>query len=248
MGVSRRLETIAEAVKKKAIDRGTTSLSGVRGADLVVLCGPISTIVHQLEMLADYVSPQAIVIDVGSTKLEICKIAESFLDRKRPQSSPRFVGCHPMAGSEKKGVQYASDKMFENALCWITRRNRKVEQFWKALGSRVDLIDPVQHDKVVAHVSHLPHIISFALFQGFGKDFPLTNRSILAFARLSQSDPDLWTDIIRSNGHNILTVLKILVGSLASWKKAIEHNDTTKIRKFISEANKSSFTLGFKEV
>ncbi len=249
-------ESAMRAKRKGAIDKDTPFFEhGVKGADLVILAGPISTIINQLKVLVDFVEKDAIVIDVGSTKFDICKTAEAFFDARRPKNAPKFVGCHPMVGSEKKGVTYSKEGMFDKTWCWIAKSKankktiKKIQKFWKLLGSKSHFIDPDSHDYVVAHVSHLPHIVSFAMFQGIRfKKIPLTNRSVKEFVRLSKSDADLWADIILSNNKQVLHALKRFITNLHKWRVAIVNHDLNRLKSYITDANKQSYYLHFKEV
>ena len=249
VGVVRSDQTAKEAIQKKAVDVAVLDLKeGVKGAELVILCGPVSTIVNQLKVLAKYVNPKTLVIDVGSTKSDIQKTAKKYFDKQRSSGSPKFVGCHPMAGSEKKGVGYANPDLFEGATCFITYHspNPKISKFWRRVGvSAILHFSPDEHDAFVADVSHLPHILSFALFHTYGSsdDIPVTNPSIRDFARLSKSDPALWSDIILSNRRQIIKALGRYIKHLSDWQSTLMHSDKTKIKNFIDKANKRSYAV-----
>lgn len=253
IGIARREETIKKALRKGAIDKGTLNLKeGVSEAQLVILCGPISTIVNQLKTIGKYVGTQTLVIDVGSTKLEIENTANQYFNcltkrlaaQRQSGKALQFVGCHPMAGSEKTGVENAKADLFEGSICFVTTPNRIIENFWRRLGSQPVQLDVRLHDAIVAQISHLPHILSFSLFQHFkGLKVPITNRSILDFARLSKSDPEIWTDIFISNNEQILKAIKVFSSNLLKWQKALKGKDASAIRRLIYSANKLSFTL-----
>jgi prephenate dehydrogenase len=242
IGVSRRRQTLIKAVEKKAIDIGTMDLKeGVACADLVILCGPIPVIIQQLRMIKPFLKKGAITMDVASSKVEVNKAAKNLLKNNT------FIGCHPMAGSEKSGVDFASADLFENALCYITKKNSLIEKFWTALGSKSYFIDAARHDSVVAQVSHIPHILSFALFENINskKDIPtpVTNPSILEMARLAKSDPVLWAGILLSNRASLLLQLRLLEKNIHGWSKSLKHRDARALENKIASANQKSYHL-----
>lgn len=238
IGVARRVRTLREAFDRKAIDVGTLDLKkGIEDADLVVLAGPVSAIVAQLEGMQRFLKKGALVIDVGSSKELINRAAAKYLKKNT------FIGCHPMAGLEKKGVLFAEAGLFDGASCFVTARNVKVRQFWKAVGSIPILIKAREHDAWVAQFSHLPHVLSFALFQTLPKrQGPLkaTNPSLRDMARLSKSDPKLWEDILSSNKSQVLHAIARFQRGLDLFKKAIRSNRASDVMKFIAAANRLS--------
>ena len=244
MGVVRRRQTVAQAFQKRALHGATMNLKeGVRDADLVILCAPVSTIVQQLKILRPMLGPNTRVIDVASSKLLVDVAAKKYLKHVR------FVGCHPMAGSAKSGLEHASADLFEGASCFMTRADVVVEKFWRSLGAHTHILTPQSHDEWVARVSHLPHILAFALFQSGGAKklarlgIEASNPSIQDLARLSKSDPKLWADILISNKNEIMRVLHEHELSIRHLKKALNSRNTHAIEKFILQANASSQRL-----
>ncbi len=242
IGVTRRRAAATEALRRKTVDSATLELAkGVVGADLVILAGPGSTIIRQIAILPKHLSRNTIVIDAGSSKMLIEKAARRYLKHNV------FVGCHPMAGSEKKGVRYADDKIFEGHTCYVVRKNAKVMQFWRLLGTKPIFITPKFHDIWIAQASHLPHVLAFALFKQFQSKpgFPknVTNPSIRDFVRISKGDPDLWSDILVSNRQEVSKVLSRVLQALSGWKTALKQGNLTLMRKLISDANKRSYEL-----
>src|SRR5258706_1205163 len=165
-GYGHRKETLERAVQIGAIDRGTGDLKqAVEGAELVVLCTPVGMLGELLKGMSDFLTQGAVVMDVGSTKASIVETAGRILP-----SSAAFVGSHPMAGSEKRGVEFARADLFQNALCITTPTDRtspaaleQVEEFWRMLGMRTCRMNPADHDRALAEVSHLPHALAAAL-------------------------------------------------------------------------------------
>ena len=244
MGVVRRRSTVAKAFRNRALHGATMNLKeGVRDADLVILCAPVSTIVQQIKILKKYISPTTIVIDVASSKVLVDMAAKKYL------KGIRFTGCHPMAGAAKSGILHADADLFEKAGCFMTRPDATVERFWRALGAHPHILTPEKHDEWVARVSHLPHVLAFALFQSGGAHrltrlgIEASNPSIRDLARLSKSDPKLWADILQSNRVEILKSLKEHETSIRHLKKALGSRDGRLLEKFITSANANSQRL-----
>ncbi len=244
MGVVRRRLPGAQALRKNVVHGATMSLrEGVRGAELVLLCSPVSTIVDQIRKLRPMLAPGALVVDVASTKVLVHHAAKKYL------KGVRFVGSHPMAGSSKKGSQFAEADLFEGSVCYLTAYDAEAERFWRALGAQVFYLTPEKHDEWVARTSHLPHILAFAMFQSSHMKklqklgLEATNPSIRDLARLSKSDPKLWADILLSNKEEILSTLKEYGSNVAYLKKALSAGDARTIEKFISQANSVSHKL-----
>ena len=238
IGVARRKGTLQKAFHKKAIDLGMLDAAeGVKNADLVILCTPVSTIAVHLQKIAPHLKKGAVVIDVGSSKTLIQKEAKKYLRKNL------FVGCHPMAGSEKTGIENATADLFKNSVCFLTARDSRVENFWKQLGARPVFIDAAKHDLLVAGTSHLPHAIAFSLFQTekkFPQNLPL-NPSIRELARLAQSDPELWADIFISNREALLeAIFDFEKKGIHPLKNFLRLGRKADLSRFISLSNKNA--------
>jgi len=214
-------------------------------ADLVLLCSPMSAIHVHLETVAasrDRLAARALVMDVGSTKSRICRMGfERFPDEG--EDSPRFVGAHPMAGSEKSGLAAADPLLFQSAL-WVLcppkdmapSRLDPAKALILALGARGAILDPGQHDDCVARISHVPQIVSTALSAWAGSDERLSQAALALAAggfrdmtRLALSSWDVWRDILATNPAPIATGLREtaqLLSELAdraeAWTRAEE--------------------------
>ncbi len=244
MGVVHHRQTIAQAFRRGALHGATMNLKeGVKHADLVILCAPVSTILQQLKVLKPWLAPNARVIDVASSKLLVDHAARKYLN------GAHFVGCHPMVGAAKSGLAHANGNLFEGALCFMTNTDPVIERFWHELGANSHYLTPKSHDEWVAHVSHLPHILAFTLFQSGGAQklarlgIEASNPSIRDLARLSKSDPRLWADILLSNKEEILKSLQEHETSVRLLKKALKSHNSQTLEKFILQANVSSQRL-----
>jgi len=216
IGVGRRPEALTRAVELGAIDRFETSLvTGVQGADLIVLATPVPQILTDIERLSPLLDENAIVTDVGSTKRDIVQLGERFLPRA-------FVGSHPMAGSEKAGVDAGRADLFENAVWVVTPTDAtpsakadKIVALGVAVGSRIVRLDPEAHDRAVAVTSHLPHVLAFALAALAGERsqvepqlFDLAAGSFASGTRVARSSPELWRDICIANRDALADALR----------------------------------------
>jgi len=235
-GLVRKRSSATQAVRLRIVDEASTDpAKALHDADLVILCTPVSAIASQLNEIRRHVAGSALVIDVGSVKESICRAG-------RKNLGARFVGCHPMAGSHKTGMRFADPDLFEGSTCFVTRHERRILAFWNALGAKTVPISPEAHDHWVAQASHLPHVLSFALFRQFPlRKEAVANPSILGLDRLSQSDPALWADILLANKQSIGRAIKNFRKSLDECERALALGNRAKLSRFIREANHRSF-------
>ena len=239
VGLSRRPDIIRRARARRAIDWGATDAArAVRDADLVIIATPVDDIVRYALKLARLMKPGAILTDVGSTKAAVV----AALDRRLPRSAA-FVGGHPIAGSERRGIEAADGNLFDDSICVLTptaRTNRnalaQVGRFWKRLGARVLPMAPARHDRLLAAGSHLPHAVAFALAGSADPGLPKAPRSYLDMTRIAQSDPDLWDDIFLTNRRAVLAALDGFSRELRHLRAAIGRGDRTALRRRLARA------------
>jgi prephenate dehydrogenase len=200
-----RPAVLRTARSRGAVDETTTSLvRGLREADLVVLALPVDSILEILPRVARHLAPGAIVTDVGSTK-------EAIDDAARRQGLVgRFVGGHPMAGSERSGIEHADGGLFEGAP-WVLCPTKgagaasgRVASLVRRLGADPALLDPRAHDRVMARLSHLPQLVSVALTNTAGARearpfLHLAGPGLRQMSRLADSPPGLWDAILKTN-------------------------------------------------
>jgi prephenate dehydrogenase len=206
-GYGHRPATLDEAQQMGVIDRGERSAAeAVREADLVVLATPVGLFGELLREIGPALERGAIVTDVGSTKRSVVALAERHLP-----PHVRFVGSHPMAGSEKRGVRYASPDLFRGAGCITTPTPatdpaalEQVESFWRLLGMQVARLSPEEHDRRLADISHLPHAVAAALVATQDPaSLPLAGQGFRDATRIAAGDPALWRDILVDNRDNL---------------------------------------------
>lgn len=223
VGVGRDAGRLEAAARDGVLDRATTDLgAGVGAADFVVLAAPVGANVELLEWVWRAAARDAVVTDVGSTKRDIVRAAER-LASTRPLA---FVGSHPMAGSEQSGYAAARADLFRGATVLVTPTDatepaalKGVSGFWEALGARVSALDPESHDRVVAAVSHLPHLVAFALVDAVARfqasALEVAGAGFRDTTRVAASEPRVWQEIFLANR-------EALSASLATFRRALD--------------------------
>ena len=226
-GIGYRTATLEQAREMGCVDGITTDLAaGVQGADLVVLATPVRLIAQKAAELAGSVSPGCIITDVGSTKKLIAEQLDELF-------AGRYVGSHPMAGSEKHGAAHASRDLFKGALCILTPTARtgsdalrRVAELWQALGSTTCEMPPAEHDRRVALASHLIHVAA-ACIVNVQTDASLqcASSGFADTTRIAGSDPYIWRDICIDNAPEIAAALAKLCGELDEFRTLVQKGD-----------------------
>jgi prephenate dehydrogenase len=244
IGVSRHKNTLIWGKKSHVIDKGSQNLSIIQDADLVVLATPVNTILKLADIILKFVRKDCIVTDVGSTKCEIVsKLSKIF---------PNYVGSHPLAGSEKRGLANASTDIFKNSLCILTpARNtnpkalKKIKNLWNKLGARVIFLSPDTHDRILSFVSHLPHVIAFSLIDIVpDKYLNFGATGLKDTTRIALSDSRLWVDIFLSNRENMLKSIEHFENNLSRIKSTINKRDERTLIKILKRAKGKREILG----
>ncbi|NLE64355.1 MAG: prephenate dehydrogenase/arogenate dehydrogenase family protein [Elusimicrobia bacterium] len=241
IGCARHEATLKTAEVIGAIDAGTTSLQkAVYGADLVILAAPVQVIMDQIKEVGRYLRRGTIVTDVGSSKVAVVDLAH-----KHFPEHVFFVGSHPMAGSEKSGIQHARADLLKGASCLMTpteKTNRqardKVRQLWEKLEMTVQSLAPAQHDQIMAQVSHLPHVVAFALMHSIQEDaLCYASTGLKDTTRIAASCPRMWTDISLSNSRDLLKAIDEMVRNLSEFRKDLIEKDASALEQFVAKAN-----------
>ncbi len=228
-------EVLSRALGRGAIDAGVPPErleAAVAEADLVVLATPILTILKLLDRVVPALKPGAVVTDVGSTKLEICRAAGAAMGGA-PEGAV-FVGGHPLAGSEAQGIEHAQPLLFENALYVLTPpqpdapRGREgaaaLRGFLESLGALVVELEPERHDQIVAYTSHLPQLLAVALVNVVGARGHLdwAAGGFRDLTRVAASPFGLWRDILSTNAPRVRAALEALIDELQALKGQLE--------------------------
>lgn len=244
IGVSRHKNTLIWGKKSSIIDKGSQDLSIIADADLVVLATPVNAILKLAGIILKFIRKDTIVTDVGSTKCEIVsKLSKIF---------PNYVGSHPLAGSEKRGLVNASTDIFKNSLCILTpakntnpKALKKIKDLWNRLGARVIFLSPDTHDRILSFVSHLPHVIAFALIDIVpDKYLKFGATGLKDTTRIALSDSRLWADILLSNRENMLESIEHFENNLSRIKSVINKRDERTLIKILKRAKGKREILG----
>ena len=241
IGFSRHERTIRRAIARGAVNDGDTELcpDWLGESDLVVLAVPPEKVVSTAREIAKLTRHSFLMTDVTSVKGPIVRTLE-----KELPSRIKFVGSHPMAGSERSGIEAAGGRLFRAAPCIVTRTARtkpadlrKVSWLWKRVGSRVFLMDPKRHDQLVAQISHVAHLVAAALtLSPDPAALPLAGNGFLDTTRVAQSDPEMWAQICRMNQKEISSVLSRLIAQLRRLQNAVARGSGPALRASLSRA------------
>ncbi len=242
-GYTRSPQTLNRACELGVIDTGFSSFDEfIRDADFVVLSAPISANIELARRIARC-KPYLLFTDVGSTKKEIVKVVEEFFP-----SGHRFAGSHPMAGSEKKGIDQASASLFEKKTVIITPVSNcvcstaeTIEKFWEETGAKTVRMDAETHDEICTYTSHLPHLVAFLLVSILSERMnePNLNACIGAgfrdTTRIAASDQEIWSEIFLSNRENMLDAIKKFKACLGEVEEMIEKKDAQSLKEMIEK-------------
>ncbi|MBB2749849.1 UNVERIFIED_ORG: cyclohexadieny/prephenate dehydrogenase [Rhizobium aethiopicum] len=237
---TRSPDTLKRAEELGLGDRYTTSSAdAVKDADLVIVSVPVGASESVAKEIAASLKPGAIVTDVGSTKASVIAQMQPHIP-----AGVHFIPGHPLAGTEKSGPDAGFPGLFESRWCIFTpvagtdeTALKRLRSFWEALGSKVDEMDAEHHDKVLAIVSHLPHIIAYNIV-GTADDLETVTESEVIkysasgfrdFTRLAASDPTMWRDVCLHNRDAILEMLARFSEDLAYLQRAIRWGEGDKI-------------------
>ncbi|MGH2812275.1 MAG: prephenate dehydrogenase/arogenate dehydrogenase family protein [Actinomycetota bacterium] len=239
-------QRLDEAIGRGAITRAAPSLAEAgEGADLVIVATPVSSIPEVFDALVPELPEGVIVTDVGSVKSSLVREIE-----RRSPDRIRFVGGHPLAGSEEEGIEAAAADLFEGCVWFLTPTDRseaeacrELVRFASELGARAVFIDPERHDELVALTSHLPQVVSSALMHfaaaaatAEGGVPLIASGGFRDMTRLAGSSPELWVQILRENRDGVLKVLGGFAQSLESITAAMRSGEWEAIRAVLAEA------------
>ena len=242
VGIGRGEANLKRGVELGVLDRYTTDpKEGVAGADLVFVATPVCSIPRVVADIAPHLAPGCIVTDGGSVKEFVVSACEALM----PEGT-YFVGGHPIAGTEHSGVEASFSTLYQGKRCIVTPTANtdpaaleKVVELWKTAGSTVPLMDPVQHDLVVAAISHLPHMVAYSLvnavdgYDRFGGDLlSFSAGGFRDFTRIASSDPVRWRDIALTNREAILEMMDFFSVYLEKLRGLVAEGDADGLQAF----------------
>lgn len=211
----------------------------VRGAGAVVLCTPVETMPELAERMLPHLAPDALVTDAGSSKTDVVATLEGIL-------GARFVGAHPIAGSDRTGIEFADPDLFEGASCVLTPTTTTsanalaaARELWSAAGCHLVEMPPDAHDRALARTSHLPHVAAAALAAQIASGTPdwtkLVGGGYRDTTRIAASDPSLWTGILLSNRGEVSSAIAEFTQILQTLRASLEAGDADAVRALLSE-------------
>lgn len=235
-----------KAIELGIVDETMELVFAVQEADLVILSIPVNALQSLIHPVLDNLRINSVLIDVGSTKSGICSAARNHPNRHN------FVACHPLAGTENTGPEAAIHDLFqgkvniiceqENSHIWAVKMVEKI--FAESLKMRNAYMNPMEHDRHIAYVSHLSHISSFTLgltVLEIEKDekhiFNMASTGFASTVRLAKSSPKMWTPIFEENAKNVSTALDEYIHQLQDFKNMIDNGEFQAIYERIEEAN-----------
>lgn len=249
VGYSKSPSTTQRALSMGVIDvEAPSALLAVSGADIVLLAVPVAATEATLKAIKHLVTKDMLIMDVGSTKRDVIDSARRVLR----DHIGCFVPCHPITGKEVSGVEHSDPDLYTGKQVILTPVDRtdpghlqRAVQLWEALDCRVIEMAPDAHDAAFAAVSHLPHLIAFALMNGInsqdhGKDYlSLAGPGFRDFTRIAASDPKMWRDILLANRQELLEQSKIFQRTLSVMEAIIESGDGEALEGLIEQASRS---------
>lgn len=250
VGVGRTQANLDEALARGIVDRACTLegewLDELRHAEFVLFATPVAQLPDLFAASARYVGPATVLSDAGSTKQDVIAAARARL----ASTFPQFVPAHPIAGTEHTGAKAAFATLFRERNVVLTPTGetqpdavRRVRELWQLTGATVRELDAAQHDRIFAAVSHLPHVLAFALVEELARRpdaesfFAYAASGFRDFTRIAASSPEMWRDISLANREALLAELLAFRGELDAIARLIQANDGAALHAIFSRAS-----------
>ena len=249
VGAGRSAANLRRALELGVIDSAAPdAVAAAHNADLVLIAAPVAQFLKLFRDVATVLGPRALVTDAGSTKRDVIAAARASLGRKIAQ----FVPAHPVAGAEKSGAGAASAELFRGRRVILTPLPEnsdsavsKVQAAWSACGARISRLDAEEHDAILGAVSHLPHVLAYALVHELASRdngaqlFDYAAGGFRDFTRIASSHPEMWRDICVANSDRLLEELKKYRRKLDAVNKLLEAGDGAALEKLFAEAREA---------
>jgi prephenate dehydrogenase len=248
LGVGRSKENLDQALKMGAIDGVVDLVEAAKQSDVIVLCVPVAQMRSAFEAMEPHLEPRTMITDAGSTKGDVILAAKEALGKKACQ----FVPAHPIAGGAQHGASAAKADLFQGKqtiICPLQENSPEdtalITGFWESVGSEVKKIGVVQHDAIYAAVSHLPHLLSYALMasvvnsEDADQKLSHVGAGFRDFTRIAASSPEMWRDICLGNRAAILKELDRYLLIVNHMRKLIAENDSVGLEKLFNKASKA---------
>jgi prephenate dehydrogenase len=246
VGAGRNAANLKLALERGVVDSiAADAVAAAHGADLVLLAAPVAQFPRLFRDVSSVLGPKALVTDGGSTKRDVVAAARQALGRKVAQ----FVPAHPLAGAENSGAGAASAELFRGKRVVITplaenseSTIKKIDAAWAACGASTTRMNPDEHDALLAAVSHLPHLLAYALVhelarrEDSGRLFASAASGFRDFTRIASAQPEMWRDICIANRDCLLIELQRYLQQLGSIQKLLESADGAALERLFAEA------------
>ena len=266
IGFARSNSTLKRAIELGLVDKVKDNLEdAVNDCDLIILATPLSTFKKLVEEMSPFLKKDCIITDTGSAKLSVIEDLRGILP-----NNVEFIPGHPIAGTEESGPDAGFAELFDNRWCILTPTEEnssnaigRIKEFWESIGSKVEIMDPLHHDKVLAITSHIPHLIAFNIVGTANNLANVTEKEVVKysaggfrdFTRIAASDPKMWSDIFTYNSEAVLEMLELFSDDLAKLKAAVIKKDsdllfsnfekTREVRKNIIDAGQEESDVDF---
>ena len=230
--------------KLKILDKLDKRISDI---DFVILCTPMSEYERIIPYLNKFLDKKSIITDVGSTKQNVLRLKNKKLNR-----SLDWILSHPISGSEVSGPKFGNKNLFKKKWCIIIddknkKKVKKVVRFWKKLGSKVIFMDPIEHDKIFAITSHLPHLIAYNLIKT-AQDFQKKQKKNIIkfsagglrdFSRTAASNEIMWRDVFFNNKGNMINTINMFIKNLKIFKRNIKNSEDKNLRRVLIRSKRA---------
>jgi prephenate dehydrogenase len=242
-GFGRNRQNLEAALKRGIIDSFEQDASAAcKDADLVMLSTPVGSFRDLVPQISPSLKKGAILTDAGSVKGELVYALE-----KIAPEGVHFIGAHPISGSEQSGIDAADAELFRKARCIVTptenshpESREKIVRLWERLGSRVELMDPFRHDRIYAAVSHLPHLVAYALVNTVNevddRCMEYAGQGFRDTTRIAASSHEIWRDICLMNRENLVEMLEVFRENMAALGRYLRASDSDSLEREFKKA------------
>ena len=248
VGFGRNAANLKNAQERNIIDSGSTDLkTAVEGSDLIILCTPVGVLVERVREMVPFLQDGCIITDAGSVKGPMVDKIDTLLP-----NTLRYVGAHPIAGGEQSGLEAARADLLTDAKCIITptantqtEALERVTEFWSEVGMQTLTMDAHEHDTVFGALSHLPHVVAYALMntvanvktESYGDILSMSGGGLKDITRIASSDPVMWRDICLQNKVPVVTLINQFQNALENIKTLIEQDQAEALQETFANAN-----------